>query len=143
MAEDDGTLGGAELRELLQLISGTDIENLEIEVGGTRLYLERGMAEFAAGTRPAQDSPRPIPEGMPASFVVSDRVGFFHYSDGELITHPKVGDQVAADQVLGVIDSVSVLTPVQAACSGRLDEVLVDEGQPVEFGQPLFVIRPE
>ena len=74
--------------------------------------------------------------------AISERVGFFHYptdAEGPL----KAGDRVAAGQVLGIIDSLSVPIPLQPARAGRVEEVLVEDGQPVEFGQPLFVLRPE
>jgi biotin carboxyl carrier protein len=75
------------------------------------------------------------------TFVVAERVGFFHYGGGNGAAPLKVGDQVVSAQVLGVINSLSVSTPVPSPCSGVLDEVLVEEGQPVEYGQPLFVVQ--
>jgi acetyl/propionyl-CoA carboxylase alpha subunit len=142
MADDQdflARLAGGELRELLRLLDGSDIEELELEVSGTKLVFKRSVAEETssrvdtAGIEQQTDWRAPI-------FVVAERVGFFHQPDGA--GRPRAGDSVSADQVLGVIDSLNVPSPVQAPCSGVLDEVLVEEGQPVEYGQPLFVLHP-
>ena len=90
----------------------------------------------------ADEEPMPDSGRVEADFVLAERVGFFHHpteAEGPL----KAGDRVAAGQVLGIIDSLSVPIPLQAARAGRVEEVLVEDGQPVEFGQPLFVLRPE
>jgi biotin carboxyl carrier protein len=142
MADDQvhlARLAGGELRELLRLLDGSDIEELELEVSGTKLRFRRlvaadrsGRAE-PAGVEQRSDWRAPV-------FVVAERVGFFHPPDGAVSLQP--GDAVNADQVLGVIDSLNVPSPVRAPCQGVLDEVLVEEGQPVEYGQPLFVLHP-
>jgi biotin carboxyl carrier protein len=141
VADDHQTLSrlaDGELSELLRLVRNSDIEELELEVAGARLYLKRNPAPVTAEPLAFEDAPTASASGP--DFVVSERVGFFHYPDGHRLN---VGDEVADGQVLGAIDSLNVPTPVQAKCTGRIDEALVDEGQPVEFGQPLFVIQPE
>ena len=135
-------LADGDLRELLGMVEGTDIEELELEVAGTRLFFKRPAAGGSPQAPVAEKEPTPDSGRVEADFVLAERVGFFHYptdAEGPL----KAGDRVAAGQVLGVIDSLSVPIPLQAARAGRVEEVLVEDGQPVEFGQPLFVVQPE
>ena len=142
MADDQdllARLAGGELRELLRLLDGSDIEELELEVSGTKLLFRRSVAAERSG-RVETGGVEQRPDSRTSVFVVAERVGFFHRPDGAGNLQP--GDSVDLDQVLGVIDSVNIPSPVQAPCSGVLDEVLVEEGQPVEYGQPLFVLHP-
>jgi biotin carboxyl carrier protein len=135
-------LADGELRELLGMVEGTDIEELELEVSGTRLFFKRPAARTSPQAPGAEGEPTPGPGRARVDFILAERVGFFHYpteAEGPL----KPGDEVAAGQVLGVIDSLSVPIPLSSARAGRVEEVLVEEGQPVEFGQPLFVLQPE
>ena len=132
-------LAGGELRELLSLLDGSSVEELELELAGTRLFVKRRPS----AEPPASDSHvSAAAAGSEAAFVVAERVGFFHFpaDRGQI---PTVNDAVTAGQVLGVIDSLNVPIPVLAPSAGRLEEVLVEEGQPVEYGHPLFVILPE
>jgi predicted deacylase len=132
-----GRLADGELRELLQMLDGSDVEELELHVGGTRLYFRREPGPSAAPP-PSADSPD---SGDGTAFVVAKRVGFFHHQS-DRVGPLKPGDRVAAGQTIGVIDSLNVPISVQAPSDGAIEEVLVEEGQPVEYGQPLFVIRP-
>ncbi len=54
----------------------------------------------------------------------------------------KPGDQVAAGQVLCIIEAMKLMNEIEADASGEIVKVLVNNGQPVEYGQPLFAIRP-
>jgi len=145
VADDRDTLASladGELRDLLRIIARSDIEELELQIAGTRLFFKRPASHEA----PERDTPGEVPptsaEGPGTESVLADRVGFFHYPD-EASTHPSPGDRVAAGQVLGVIESLSVPTPIHATNPGLLEAVLVEEGQAVEYGQPLFVLRPD
>jgi acetyl-CoA carboxylase biotin carboxyl carrier protein len=142
VANDQETLArlaDGELRELLQLLDGTDIEELELDVAGTRLLFKRRQGGQGAQPQAEGATEADGPATTPSAFVVAERVGFFHYPDGA--AGPlEPGDLIAAGQTLGNIDSLSVPIPLQAPRAGRLAEVLVDDGQAVEYGQPLFVI---
>jgi biotin carboxyl carrier protein len=134
-------LAAGNLRELLRIIGRSDIEELELEVAETRLYLKRPTSEVPPDTAAPEPRPTQPPAVLEADVVLAERVGFFHHPGDDTSGPPEVGQRVAAGQVLGSIDSLNVLIPVHAARAGRLAEVLVEEGQPVEFGQRLFVVR--
>jgi biotin carboxyl carrier protein len=136
-------LAQGELRELLDLIGSSDVEELELEVSGTQLSLRRAPAQPDRPALAVDEHAAPGPLGAESkNFVVAELVGFFHEPaepDGGVA---RPGLRVRAGRVLGTIESLNVPIPVTAPIAGRLVEVLVEDGQPVEYGQPLFLIEP-
>jgi acetyl-CoA carboxylase biotin carboxyl carrier protein len=134
-------LTGAQLRELLRLTRRAMIEELELECGETRLRLRRQI----------EGAPAPLAEGDAADeaaaadllLVTAERVGFFRAAGHQAGSPRRAGDRLTAGAVLGAIDSLSVPIPVLAPRAGLIDEVLVEDGQAVEYGQPLFALRPD
>lgn len=137
---DDGLarLTGGELRQLLRLLDGTDVEELELELGDTRLFCRRVLRDKPAAS--AAERASAAPEEADRTVIAADRVGFYHLPKG-MEGGFKVGDRVGLNETLGVVDALNVTNPVVATRAGRLDEVLVEDGQPVQYGQPLFVVR--
>lgn len=131
-------LVGGELRALLRMLDGSDVEELELEMGETRLAFRRDLSAVAAPEPSAEDSSSF--EDQTGTPILAERVGFFHFPD---TGGPRVGEQVKAGQVVGVIDSLNIPSPVAAPLAGRVEQVLVEHGQPVEYGQVLLVIAAE
>ncbi len=129
---------------VLDLLSGSDVEELDIQVGPARLWVRR-----IPGDRPrrrqAAGSTHESVESKPASTevpVVSTLVGVYHSAsrmDG--IADVKEGDTVSTGQTLGVIEAMGMLSSVEAPASGVVVKVMVRDGQPVEYGQTLMVLR--
>jgi hypothetical protein len=125
------------LDELVRLLQASNVDELEVEVPGRRLYLRREPLGPSAG------APRPAPP--PASQVVpAPAVGIFHRGL-EAGAPPAVADgaRVAQGQVVGVIEVLRIPHPVEAPAAGTIERFLVESNQPVEYGQPLLVLRPE
>jgi acetyl-CoA carboxylase biotin carboxyl carrier protein len=75
--------------------------------------------------------------------VKSPIVGTFYEAPGPgALPFVKPGDQVAAGQVLCIIEAMKLMNEIESDASGEVVKVLVNNGQPVEYGQPLFAIRP-
>jgi len=99
---------------------------------------------------PAATVPVPGPAaGAPVSAeeelhtVKSPIVGTFYEAPGPgALPFVKPGDQVAAGQVLCIIEAMKLMNEIESDASGEIVKVLVNNGQPVEYGQPLFAIRP-
>jgi len=85
--------------------------------------------------RPHDYVPDPEP-GRAITTVAADVVGVFH-SAPDL---PEIGERVDADRVLGFIEALKVRTPVKAGIAGELVGQVAEEGQPVDFGETLFVV---
>lgn len=133
-----------DLPKLLKILHGTDVRELEIEEGDTRVRLRR--REFSGDTVPHQmpvireDLSSDIPEPV---MVRASVVGTF-YRAGKPGMAPLVseGSRVEESTVIGIIEALQVLTDVEARYAGVVTAVLATDGQPVEYNQPLLEILP-
>ena len=141
------------VRKLADLLNETGLGEIEIERGDLRVRVARGGSYEAypmiAAPGPAQQaSPAsasaatPAPAQSRGDAVKSPMVGTAYLQpnpDAEAFIRP--GSQVAAGQTLLIIEAMKTMNPVPAPKAGRVVEILVEDGQPVEFGQPLVVIE--
>ncbi len=133
MADSLHTCSGvsaAELSTLLNLISGTDISELDITSGSTRVRLRR-PAVIAAQADAAAASVVVEPHSLA---ITSPLVGIFHASVA-------TGDNVQPGQSIGAVEALGMPTSVEAPQPGTDEELLVHDGSPVEYGQPLLILR--
>ena len=130
------------LPALLRSVQGSDICELDVQDDGFRVRLRRGNHIV--------DSPRPVmgieteiaPIMSPSTAdIVASVVGTF-YRAGHASVAPLVaeGSRVEDDTVVGIIEALQVLTEVEAGCTGLITTVLATDGQPVDYGQPLFTV---
>jgi acetyl-CoA carboxylase biotin carboxyl carrier protein len=124
-------ISGPELADVLGLIAGTDIEELDVTVGGTRLSLKRSRMAMPPATSVALV---PTTEKPPSLAIASPQVGIFRAA-------VSAGERVAPGQSLGAIEALGMPTSVEAVQSGIVEALLVQDGSPVEYGQPLLVLR--
>jgi acetyl-CoA carboxylase biotin carboxyl carrier protein len=146
-----------ELKELLELIKNSGVSEIEIERSGFRVRIrqERGEASRPAAAPPEAApvelhapaaAPQPAPEaeqrpGLVA--VVSPVVGTFYRSPAPDSEHyVEVGARVRKGQVLCIIEAMKLMNEIEAECDGTVVEILVENAQPVEYGQKLFLIDP-
>jgi acetyl-CoA carboxylase biotin carboxyl carrier protein len=136
------------LGELLRLLDGSDVEELEVEHEGVRFLVRREAADGAAVVQTTvvaaaalAEPAEPVP--LDDSFVIaSPLVGVFRRSTGRSTDAVlDEGDTVTVGQVVGAVEAMGMLNRVQSERAGIVQEVLVREGQPVEYGQPLLVVR--
>jgi len=145
------------VRRLSHLLQETDLSEIEYETGGCRIRVARQVQQtYAMPAQPApapggaqgagQDAPKPGPEAtaeqVPAGAVTSPMVGTV-YVAGEPGAAPfvGVGDQVREGQTLLIIEAMKVMNPLPAPRDGTVTQVLISDGQPVEFGEPLLVVE--
>ncbi len=147
-----------DLKELIELISAKDITEFELEEGGVRLKVKKGGFVASAGESPNNHPPAALPipaqlsEGIPAAAkvepesgitpVTSPMVGTF-YRAPQPGAPPFVneGDRVKPGQVLCIIEAMKLMNEIEAECAGEVVEILVDNAQPVQYGDKLFSIR--
>jgi biotin carboxyl carrier protein len=121
-------VSAAELSEVLNLIAGTDISELDVTVGSTRVSLRRpAIVASGAAAAPAPVEPRSLA-------ITSPLVGIFHAS-------VSAGDNVQPGQSIGAVEALGMPTSVDAPQTGTVEELLVGDGSPVEYGQPLLILR--
>lgn len=135
------------LKELIKLMVANDLTEIDLQGEGDRVTLKRGGAAPVAV--PAVALP-PVPDTQAASppekepAILSPMVGTFYAAaspDGEPFV--KVGDTVNPDTQVGIVEAMKVFNEIRAEVSGVIEQILVENGQAVEFDQPLFVIRPQ
>jgi len=154
-----------ELKELIDFLIEKDISEFELERGDVKVRIKRGGAAAAPiiahapmvmAVSPAQsihsaapDAHVPAAAAPPAAveeelhMVKSPIVGTFYESPAPgSLPFVKPGDQVAAGQVLCIIEAMKLMNEIESDASGEVVKLLVSNGQPVEYGQPLFAIRP-
>ena len=119
-----------QLGNVLALLAGSDITALDVTLGATRLSLRR-----AATPPTAAPLTPPVVVDEPSSLAIaSPLVGIFRPSVAP-------GEAVASGQSIGAIEALGMPTSVDAPHGGTVDQLLVENGSPVEFGQPLLILR--
>lgn len=141
------------IRELARLLEETGLSELEIEQGGVRVRVARGgTTVFAAGAPMAAPATagsaaaaaaeaKPEPAQRPGTVVTSPMVGTVYLAPQPGATpFVKIGDAVT-DGTLCIIEAMKTMNPVPSPAAGRVAEIFVRDGQPVEFGEPLMRIE--
>jgi len=124
-----------ELRELLELLNGTSIVELELQDGDLRIAIKRG-AIAASGTPPAHPEAE---DGL--SYVTAPLLGTFYRSPSPgAEPFVREGDQVEKGQVVALIEAMKIFNEIQAEVSGRVHAILVEDGAFVEADQRLIAI---
>jgi acetyl-CoA carboxylase biotin carboxyl carrier protein len=154
----------AELKKLVKLMNENDLVELEIEEQGSIVRLKKasahgGIAALPAGPVPqmaalaAAPTPAASPVAAPAvpagpppgtEEIRSPIVGTFYRSASpENPAYVSVGDRVKPDTVVCIVEAMKVMNEIKAERSGEVVEILVENGQAVEFDQPLFRVKVE
>ncbi|HXI99876.1 MAG TPA: acetyl-CoA carboxylase biotin carboxyl carrier protein [Micropepsaceae bacterium] len=134
------------VRDLAKLLEETGLTELEIEQGGVRVRVARGtmVAAAAAPAMPvaaAGPEVQPEPARRPGTVVTSPMVGTVYLSPQPgAPVFVKIGDAVT-DGTLCIIEAMKTMNPVPSPAAGRVVEIYVRDGQPVEFGEPLMLIE--
>ncbi len=154
-----------ELKELIEMLRNTDISELEIERSGVKVRLRKGgdvtfhpamprmeypPSAITAPAVPEREKPapeRPAAEAPAAATnqikVTSPIVGtFYRSSSPDKPAYVEVGDVVKKGQVLCIIEAMKLMNEIESEAAGKVVQALVDNNQPVEYGQALFVIEP-
>jgi acetyl-CoA carboxylase biotin carboxyl carrier protein len=139
--------------QVVELAVRHNLAELEVEAAGTRIRIVREHAPAAAGLRveaaPTIATPLPQPALEAAEStahlltVEAPMVGTF-YRAPKPDAPPFVteGDLVKEGQVLCIVEAMKLMNEIESKVAGRIVKVIVENGQPVEFGQPLFLVEP-
>jgi acetyl-CoA carboxylase biotin carboxyl carrier protein len=145
-----------ELRDLLTAIANTDVTELNLKNADFELTVKKSPAAvgipMVAAIAPA---PATIPAALPVAEapaptidkkwveVKSPMVGTFYRAPApDEPSFAAVGDQIAVGQTVCIIEAMKLMNEIEAEAGGQVMEVLVENGQPVEFGQVLMYINP-
>ncbi len=149
------------IRRLVDLMKEYDLSEIDLQQGDTRIQLRRGGKAVAVApeVRPAPaiaaappavaETPRPAappaaakPDDEHIVLIRSPMVGtFYAASDPDSPPYVKVGDPVGPESVVCIVEAMKVFNQIPAEVSGKIVAVLVENGAPVEFGQPIFKVN--
>ncbi|MCW1927147.1 acetyl-CoA carboxylase biotin carboxyl carrier protein [Bhargavaea beijingensis] len=162
-----------EIREIIKLIDQTGIEEFKYKTEEGEIKLKKGgavqvmeaapaapvsapapAAPSAPATQPvpaAQEEPKqqeaaPAPASQDENLleVKSPMVGTFYQSPSpDAPPFVSVGDKVKQDSVVCIVEAMKLFNEIEAEINGEIAQILVEDGQLVEYGQPLFLVKPE
>jgi len=140
-------------RRLAAVAAELGLSEIEVESAGTRLRVQRASAPAAPGAYAAPVTSAPVPAIEPA--VVADvaaptaitveapMVGTFYRASAPTADpFVREGDIVKEGQILCIIEAMKLMNEIESKAAGRVVKILVENGQPVEYGQPLFLLEP-
>ena len=158
-----------EIREIIKLVDGSSINEFTYEAEGTKIKLKKtGAASSEAAAAPAapaapQAPAAPAAPQTPATAteangaeqtaasdsanadmhkILSPMVGTFYQSPSpEEAAYVQVGSKVSAEQVVCIVEAMKLFNEIEAEVDGEIAEILVKDGQLVEYGQPLFLVK--
>jgi acetyl-CoA carboxylase biotin carboxyl carrier protein len=143
------------VRRLIELMKEHDLSELDLKQADNRVRIRRGgevvaySAPAIAAARPAAPAasePAPATSAADARMLVikSPMVGTFYRSSGpDAAPFVKVGDRIGPEKTVCIVEAMKVFNEIPAGVSGQVVAILVENGAPVEFGQPLIKVDPE
>ena len=141
-----------EIKHLIELLQETDITELKIEREGSKVKIKR--EKFAVHVEAPPISPTPVvtelksereetSESQKHVTMTSPIVGMYYSAmSPEAPPFVEVGSRVKKGQVLCIIEAMKLMNEIECDTDGAIAKILPENGQPVEYGEPLFMIEP-
>jgi acetyl-CoA carboxylase biotin carboxyl carrier protein len=144
------------LKKLVRIVERSGVEEVEIEEEGLRIRVAKNShnnssPQAAAGTQrdqapappAAETAPSPAPPEAKLHEIKSPIVGTFYRAPApDADPYVEVGQTVQPKTVLCIIEAMKLMNEIESDAAGRVTKILVENGQPVEYNQPLFLIEP-
>jgi acetyl-CoA carboxylase biotin carboxyl carrier protein len=157
MGKDSKTFDHEQIRILAEILADTGLTEIEVEQDGLKIRVAREVTvsyapapHVAVSAAPAAVAPAPVaeapagaaPAGNAAGTVKSPMVGtaYFSPSPGSA-PFVQVGSQVKAGQTIMIIEAMKTMNQIPAPHAGTVKQILVGNGEPVEFDEPLMIIE--
>ena len=157
-------LGGtemADLRQLIQLVQKTGIGELEVSSGGRTVRISASPATVVMGAAPVAAESRsaaPVAKAEAAAAAAADAaksaasnqlaitspmVGTYYRAPApDADSYVEVGDVVSVGQTVCIVEAMKLMNEIESEVRGKIVQILVENAQPVEFGQKLFLVDP-
>ena len=136
-----------EIKELIDLLQETDVTELSIEREGLKIKIKR--EKYLASAEMMQAAPGPVIAKEQAEddqilvTITSPIVGIFHRAPSpESPPFVEVGSTVRKGQVLCIVEAMKLMNEIESDTHGTVSKILVENGHPVEYSEPLFLIEP-
>jgi acetyl-CoA carboxylase biotin carboxyl carrier protein len=163
MASNSGSIPGdvfdvRKVRKFIELMNEHDLAEIDLRQGDQRIRLRRGPEMVTVASSPAMHPGAAAPSALSpgekkatenasddaAIMIRSPMVGtFYAAANPDSPPFVKVGDRVGPETTVCIIEAMKVFNEIPAECAGRVVAVLAQNGDPIEFNQPLFRVEPE
>lgn len=143
-----------EIKDMINLMNENGLTELEVEKDGVRIRLKKGASgafekavEYFPHQAIVKEAPQPKAEPKQAEKntveIKSPMVGTFYRAPSpEAPPYVNIGDTIQPGQVICIIEAMKLMNEIKAEVKGKLVDIQVENAEPVEFGQVLFVIEP-
>lgn len=148
-----------EIKEMIALMNENDLTEIEVEREGSKIKIKRASAEFVetvvrppvqykvesqAAGKPAETASVPAAgNGKATKNITSPMVGTFYRAPSpESPSFIDIGQTVEVGQVVCIVEAMKLMNEIKSEIRGKVIEVKANNAEPVEFGQPLFVVEP-
>jgi acetyl-CoA carboxylase biotin carboxyl carrier protein len=146
-----------DIKAIIDLMKKNSITEFEMEQKDSKIRLKRGLGNIPAAPQNEETSPLislPTVFSLPSASISSSgnngetdvkspMIGTFYRSPSpEAGSYVEIGTEVNAESVVCIIEAMKVMNEIKSEVKGIITQVLVENGKPVEFGQPLFKVRP-
>ena len=137
-----------QLIELIQTVSSSNLGEFKYEEGDFKISLkkEKGEVRLAEQSESVSDrvseQPQDSSDKKSGKVIKSPLVGTFYASPAEdADPFVQVGEQVQKGKILAIVEAMKLMNEIESEFDGTIEEILVENGAPVEYGQPLFIVR--
>ncbi len=144
------------IKRLVKIVDTSGITDLEIEENGIRVKIAKKIRQAQVVAEPqvsaqtaraevkVEEKPEQVEEIIPANLheIRSPIVGTFYRAPSpDADNFAEIGDQVSPGTVLCIVEAMKLMNEIEADVSGKIIKILVENGKPVEYNQPLFLIE--
>ncbi len=144
------------IRKLIEIVEKSDISEIEIKEGEHNIRISRRQEPVMVAApiatappvavvspqAPVATNPVLVAEEVKGHQVTSPMVGsFYSASSPDAGNFVEIGDKVAIGDTLCIIEAMKIMNPIEAEVAGTIKKILVQNADPVEFGQPLFIVE--
>ncbi len=150
-----------QIQDLIKFVSKSGVNEVSIEEQDFKITIKTNQEPTYVAAQPQQQmvaqvpaaAPAPVAAAAPAPIAIDDAskyitvkspmIGtFYRSSNPEKPSFVNVGDEISAGQVVCIIEAMKLFNEIESEVSGRIVKVLVENAQPVEYDQPLFLVEP-
>ena len=130
------------LIKLIEAVSHSGLSRFEYEYSGVKIHMEKPETVQVSSVQVQTEVSEQIQEAAEDQVITCPLVGIFYAAPEEgAEAFVRVGDSVKKGQTLAIVEAMKLMNEIESEYDGVVTEVLVQNGQAVEFGQPLFKIR--
>ena len=132
-----------ELKKIIDIMKSEDLVELEMEEEGSRIKLKRRGSEIKDVSQSLSPLGKEEVELSKLVSITAPMVGTFYRAPSpEAGPYVEIGSRVKKGQTVCIVEAMKLMNEIEAEVEGKIIKIMVENGQPVEYGQPLFLVEP-